>query len=150
MKDVRRTGSIPKDPFSYGRYILDPEQELAQSYADIVDRSALLANIGDGPLMRLEQNSVFFLTHMIDMARRDKAFMPAFRLCYYYWRGELSLTRALKGKERMMHGAVGTSYNQEVETSGYGANLRYQEEQAKPSLKDILTGRIQRQKEEGV
>ena len=125
LESVRRGSVVPKDPFTHAQHLLDPEKAQAKSFGDIVEKSALLANVGSDSQIGWEKEAIFHLNHMHDMYQRDpKAIGPMYMVCLNAWKGGLAITRAKNGKERLLQALVGSSgFSPALDTEGFGASL---------------------------
>jgi len=120
---------------------LETEIEIQYNMSKIIDKHMQLVNIGE-PMMRLYQIDSNLLTHMASIARRDQDnFGMVFSVLYFGWRGELLLTKALKGDERKMQGTVKSKFNPELNKGGYGSSLEMDEEEANLLSKILNRGK---------
>lgn len=127
---------LPKDPYSHSFMLIESgEDEDIRTFARIVDRQILLANISDDRMLKLYQNDVNFLVELFDIARRDAAIASVFLMLYYQWKGELALTRVKDGTERKLQASV-SGYKPDQALGGFGEEFKkhFEEENEEKAL----------------
>lgn len=127
---LNKTSSYPRDPYEHGAFLIEGEdkQEVENAlgkFSKLVNKRVLLSNISNDQLMRLCQNDIILLTHLFDCAVREEELAPVFKVLYYGWVNELSLTRTKNGAERKHQAQIGTSYTPSEQLYGYGKEMNF-------------------------
>jgi hypothetical protein len=110
---------IPKDAFAHAFTMMDySTSEEVRLFSNILEKHILLANLGNDKI-RLYQNDIVLLTHLFDMVQRESGLYGLFKQLYYGWKGELAITRAKDGKERLLQATAGKGYQARDAPLGY-------------------------------
>jgi len=130
--EMGRVKIYPQNEYEHADSLIrsdfEDEREAMDNFSKLVDKHLQLVNIGSDQMMRAYQTDAILLTHMVSMARREKALEKVFGVLYFGWRNELLLTKAMKGAERKHQAQVGSSYVPKEDLSGFGTQYPNQEE----------------------
>lgn len=140
LKELSRGYILPKDPYSHSFLLIESgEDEDIRTFAKIIDRQILLANISDDRMLKLYQNDAVILVELFDMARRDESIAPVFLMLYYQWKSELALTRVKDGTERKLQASV-SGYKPDQALGGFGEEFKkfFEQENEEKALFDKL------------
>ena len=125
--------AYPRDAFELTSFAFDTNnpREVAEAlgkFSTLVNKNILLANVSE-QLLGLYQNDARILTHMFSLACRDPGIRPYFKVQYYGWVHELSLTCTKDGKFADMFAKV-VSMKDTRYRPGYGSEMFADEEPA--------------------
>ena len=124
-----RAGVTPKDGYTHGKWVASPEEDLVRKFAQLINKDILMANIGKDTPLRLEQNTIIYITALLGMTIRDPDLLPFFEFRYFAWKGTLQLTRTKGGSERKFQANIGGGYQPGSDMNGYGAEFDSEEEE---------------------
>jgi len=141
VNHLRRQDRTPVDPYSHAYGLMtSSEKRRPQDIHRIVDREMLLGNIDNDELLRFYQMEIHSIAKLGSMAEDDPELTPFFELIHSSLRGELSITRAHKGKERERQDGFVHSGG---DMAGFGSRLNYSEDEMDESdRKEKIAGLI--------
>ena len=105
LRDLKLYGDTPKDQFSHQYKLLyHPTIEINETTkrSDLFNPDILLGNIKDSKTLYFFQRDFSILHRLYDMGLRSAGVMDLFNNLYYAWVGQIRLTGALTGNERLL------------------------------------------------
>lgn len=105
LRELKLYGDTPKDQFSHQYKLLyHPNVEIntRSKRVDLFNPDILLGNIKDSKTLYFFQRDFSILHRIYDMGLRSLGVMDLFNNLYYAWVGQIRLTGALTGNERLL------------------------------------------------
>jgi hypothetical protein len=105
LRELKLYGDTPKDQFSHQYKLLyHPSVEIntRSKRVDLFNPDILLGNIKDSKTLYFFQRDFSILHRIYDMGLRSEGVMDLFNNLYYAWIGQIRLTGALTGNERLL------------------------------------------------
>lgn len=139
LKDLKLYGDTPRDQFSHQYKLLyHPNVEIntRSKRVDLFNPDILLGNIKDSKTLYFFQRDFSILHRMYDMGLRSLGVMDLFNNLYYAWIGQIRLTGALTGNERLLQSFLEPQLG-EVEGFTF-LEKRKQEKERKKRLRDYM------------
>lgn len=105
LRELKLYGDTPKDQFSHQYKLLyHPNVEInnRSKRVDLFNPDILLGNIKDSKTLYFFQRDFSILHRIYDMGLRSEGVMDLFNNLYYAWVGQIRLTGALTGNERLL------------------------------------------------
>ena len=101
IRETRLYSETPKDPFAHQYKLLYHPTIEPRDRTELLSPDSLLGTIKDSRTLLSLQTDFTLLHRFYDMGLRSKAVMDVFNNLYYSWSGNMSMTRALGGNERL-------------------------------------------------
>lgn len=102
MRDVRLYGDTPKDPYAHQFKLLFHPPFEPTKRTELFDPNILLGNIKDSKSLYFFQRDFAVLHRFYDMGMRSEGVMDLFNNLYFSWVGQIRMTSALGGTERLL------------------------------------------------
>lgn len=140
LKELKLYGDTPRDQFSHQYKLLyHPNIEINErsKRVDLFNPDILLGNIKDSKTLFFFQRDFSILHRFYDMGLRSMGVMDLFNNLYYAWIGQIRLTGALTGNERLLQ-----SFLEPMLTEQEGFTFlekRKMEKERKKRLKDYMS-----------
>ncbi|RLF50328.1 MAG: hypothetical protein DRN24_06715 [Thermoplasmata archaeon] len=106
LKELRLYGEVPTDMYSHQYKMLFHQPIEPKSKTELMSPDALLGYVKDSKTLVFFQNDFTLLQRLFDMGTRSEAIMDVFENLYYAWIGEMRLTSALGGTERLLQAFI--------------------------------------------
>ncbi len=139
LRELKLYGDTPKDQFSHQYKLLyHPNVEInaRSKRVDLFNPDILLGNIKDSKTLAFFQRDFSILHRIYDMGLRSGGVMDLFNNLYYAWIGQIRLTGALTGNERLLQSFLEPQL-QEAEGFSF-LEKRKAEKQRKKRLQDYM------------
>jgi len=102
IRETRLYSETPKDPFAHQYKLLYHPTIEPRDRTELLSPDSLLGTIKDSLTLRCLQMDFTLLHRFYDMGLRSKAVMDVFNNLYYAWSGNMRMTSALGGNERLL------------------------------------------------
>jgi hypothetical protein len=139
LRELKLYGDTPKDQFSHQYKLLwHPNVEINErsKRVDLFNPDILLGNIKDSKTLYFFQRDFSILHRIYDMGLRSGGVMDLFNNLYYAWIGQIRLTGALTGNERLLQSFLEPQLG-EVEGFSF-LEKRKAEKERKKRLRDYM------------
>lgn len=139
LRELKLYGDTPKDQFSHQYKLLyHPSIEInnRSKRVDLFNPDILLGNIKDSKTLYFFQRDFSILHRIYDMGLRSGGVMDLFNNLYYAWVGQIRLTGALTGNERLLQSFLEPVLGQ---TEGFTFLEKHkQDKERKKRLRDYM------------
>jgi hypothetical protein len=148
IRETRLYSETPKDPFAHQYKLLYHPTIEPRDRTELMSPDALLGTIKDSRTLIFLQMDFSLLHRLYDMGMRSKVVSNIFSNLYYPWLGNMRLTSALGGNERM-HQSFLEPAPVSYEGFSYWQERKMKKEAKKFNLRQYLPQNIGRGGEEG-